>query len=65
MKIQVPFKTNLACHILGYVYLRQECCVHTNAAFNMTEYSTINHVNDSERHLREMDLGSGFVHMEE
>lgn len=25
--------------------------MHTNAAFNMTEYSTINHVNDSERQL--------------
>lgn len=36
---------------VGYVYLRWECCVHTNAAFNMTEYSTINHVNDSDRQL--------------
>lgn len=37
--------------------------MHTNAAFNMTEYSTINHVNDSERHLDGFECR--FVHLEE
>lgn len=34
---------------VGYVYLRPEYSVHTNAAFNMSECCAINHCNDSER----------------
>lgn len=37
--------------------------MHTDVAFNMTEYSTINHVNDPERQLD--GFGCGFAHMEE
>lgn len=45
------------------VCVRPERCVLANAAFNVTERPTINHVND--RRGQRDGFGSGLVHMEE